>query len=225
MCGRGSPSGRKVPTDSTRWAAAQIVASVGPYRFHRARAGSCSRSAVAGDRASPPERTVSEACGVQPVPSSRRHRLGVAWATETRLASSASRYGSAAVSREARTTVAPTVSGRSSSSREMSKATVVWARTVSSAVTPRRPPMPVRKSASAPWPISTPFGSPVEPLVKRVYARSAAVTRGGTAWAAPSGSGTRRAGPRDAPRSWVRASVRMSSQSETSTYRRSRSTG
>jgi hypothetical protein len=92
---------------------------------------------------------------------------GVACSTVApeRASSRASEAPAAVSSRLATTTRAPTIRGRKISSTEMSKATVVTASRVSSAVSPGRSRMAARKLTTERWVIATPFGLPVEPEV------------------------------------------------------------
>ena len=92
---------------------------------------------------------------------------GVAWSMVTDPLSSRAAISSpsSACSREASTIVPPTLSGRNSSSTEMSNEVVVTASSVSSAVNPGASRMLSRKFITAPGGTSTPLGLPVEPEV------------------------------------------------------------
>ena len=72
---------------------------------------------------------------------------------------------SAAVSRLAKTTRAPTMRGRKSSNAAMSNDVVVTASSTSFAVNPGSACMEARKLTSDRCVISTPFGRPVDPDV------------------------------------------------------------
>ena len=143
------------------------MVSVGPYMFHRSRPSAISSSARPGGSASPPQRAFSSGSPFQPESTSIRQVVGVACmavAPDSRI-KAASAAGSAAVSADAITTRAPVTSGRYSSSPAMSNDSVVTATRRSSAVSPGRWAIVVRKLTSARCGIWTPFGRPVEPEV------------------------------------------------------------
>ncbi len=165
------PIGRPIVSrwpGSVRWAHVdQIVVSVGPYMFHRSRPRAISSSASAGGSASPPQSARSPGVPFHPESTSIRHVVGVACmavAPDSRIRA-ASAAGSAAVAADASTTWAPVISGRYSSSPAMSNERVVTATRRSSAVSPGRCAIVVRKLTTARCGICTPFGCPVEPEV------------------------------------------------------------
>ncbi len=165
---------------------AQTVTSVGPYTLVTEAAVRARRSARAAGSASPPTRTLVRA-RARGAPSSRRacHSDGVACMTVGRWASTraARAAGSRTVSRPARTTAAPLISGTWISRAAMSKETVVTATSPSPGLMASSWACMRRKLASAECGITTPLGRPVEPEVWMTYA----------GWA-PSGTGSGPAG-------------------------------
>ncbi len=153
--------------DSISRAADQIVVSVGPYMFHRAAPRSRRRAATLAGKASPPESIRRSALPGQAASSSSRQVAGVACIAVTRWASSSDprRCPSDAAARLARTTRAPTVSGRKISSTAMSNDSVVTARRTSSRPSPGARRIESRKFTTVRCGIWTPLGRPVEPEV------------------------------------------------------------
>jgi hypothetical protein len=143
-----------------------MVVSVGPYMFHTAPALSTSWRARSRGMASPPQSTRSFE-RFQPAWNSSRQVVGVACMTVAFEASRRSRSArpSLTSSRVATTRRAPTISGRNTSSTEMSKAMVVTASSESLWVSPGSAAMLVKKFTTAPCWTCTPLGLPVEPLV------------------------------------------------------------
>ncbi len=161
----GSPI--EIRSSSTRATEDQMVVSVGPYMFHSVTPVASRRRARSVGSASPPARAVKPGPPRQPVSSSMRQAEGVACiivAPEVTRAV-ARRAPSVTVSRSARTTRAPSTSGSSSSSIEMSNAKVVTAKRLSSLLMPGRSFIALRKLPSAPCGTWTPLGRPVEPEV------------------------------------------------------------
>ena len=97
-----------------------------------------------------------------------RHRVGVASSAVAfvRSASATSSKPVRTASVSARTTRAPVIRGMKSSGIEASTVTALDATTTSSAVISHSRDMALKVLVSARWPISTPFGVPVDPDVK-----------------------------------------------------------
>ena len=145
----------------------QMVVSVGPYIFHSEPTRGSNCCARSSGSASPPHRTFRSGWPGQPVASSKRQVTGVACITVTRplLKALANAAPSAAVSRLATITRAPTISGRKSSRAAMSKDKVVMASNVSSATSPGCWRIDIKKLTTARCRICTPLGRPVDPEV------------------------------------------------------------
>ena len=143
------------------------MVSVGPYRFQKARVLAASSAARAGASASPPHRPCNGARAGAPLCSSICQVTGVACITVApeRAIRPARAMPSAASSALARTTRAPTRSGRKISSAAMSKEMVVMASSVSAAANPGRSRIAVRKLTSDRCVTATPLGLPVDPEV------------------------------------------------------------
>jgi len=164
-------TGRPI-VNASRWAVTrstiiQMVVSVGPYKFHNSAQRGSSALASAGDRASPPHRMRRSALPGHWLASSICQVAGVACITVTswRVSRSASWNPSFAASLEAITTLAPTLSGRYSSSPAISNDRVVTASRVSRPLIPGCSIIVYRKLTTLACVICTPFGLPVEPEV------------------------------------------------------------
>src|SRR6266550_3727125 len=145
-----------------------IVVSVGPYMFqtelpHRARSFASFR-----EKASPPQSTFSRGFPSHPASRISFQVTGVACMTVALhvLNNSSNWLPSAATSRLAMTTRAPTQRGRKISSAAMSNEMVVTATSVSLGSSPGVTHMDIRKFVTDRCSISTPLGLPVDPEVK-----------------------------------------------------------
>src|SRR5262249_42877676 len=140
----------------------QIVVSVGPYMFQTDEARLTSSFASSRGKASPPHRTLSTGSPFQPASSNCCHVTGVAWTT---VASTSFRYSSrrteyCAVSRLTMASLAPTQSGRKSSSPEISNDSVVTAARTSELLNPGRICIACNRLTTALCGTSTPLGLP-----------------------------------------------------------------
>src|SRR5437016_13740434 len=145
-----------------------IVVSVGPYMFqtelpHRTRSFASFRA-----KASPPQSTFSRGCPSHPASRISFQVTGVACMTVALhvLNNSSSWLPSAAASRLAITTRAPTQRGRKISRAAMSNDMVVTATNVSLGPSPGVTRMHIRKFATYRFSISTPFVFTVDQEVK-----------------------------------------------------------
>ena len=151
---------------STGPVADQTVVSVGPYMFHTEEERASNASARSRSSASPPHRALRFVGPFQPASMSNRQVAGVACITVApdSLSRANSLLPSLAVSRVARTTRAPTQSGRYSSSTAMSNARVVTASSASWEASPGRHHRAKQIDHGA-MRTCTPLGFPVDPDV------------------------------------------------------------
>ena len=161
----GRPMVIRCPGEVTWSRLAQIVASVGPYRFHRSTPRSRSWSARATGRASPPQSAVRPGRPFHPASTSMRHVAGVACMTVAPASSRscASRTGSDASARDATTRWAPVTKGSHSSSAAMSKDRVVTATRTSSGPRPGHAAVAFEEADQAPVRDLHPLGAPGRP--------------------------------------------------------------
>src|SRR5437879_6391105 len=126
--------------DVISWTVDQIVVSVGPYIFQTDEVLGASCSTRSRGTASPPQRILRSLQPFHPASRSKRHVAGVACMHVAPQVSNISRNRSpsAAISRLARMTRAPTVSGKYSSSPAMSNDIVVTANKASLELIPGR---------------------------------------------------------------------------------------